>query len=115
MNGRGQPTNVQQEHAFPHSIPVAMQPTTSVSIPAGNQKIYSVDLLIIKAVSVLEEDAMGASSSTDRKKKIVASCTNSIQNPPGGSGSISCATLSIRNKDSTCSFNLQLSGVNEVL
>ena len=83
MNGRGQPTNVQQEHAFPHSIPVAMQPT-SVSIPAGNQKIYSVDLLIPKAASVLEEDAMGASSSTDRNKKIVASCTNSIQSPPGG-------------------------------
>lgn len=79
------------------NIGIAMQPATP-SIPFTSQKIYSVDLFIPKqslsfGVGTLDD------ASENHVHKVVASCTNSIQSPPGITNPTSCATITISSGD----------------
>lgn len=53
-------------------------------LTASNRKVYTADLIINPS-----------RDSDNETNKMIVSCINSFQNPPGSSSSISCATLSI--------------------
>jgi len=73
------------------NVPVVMQ-QSATSIPASNHKIYTVNLVIPKKTSVFDEE--GYDPTSDQSNRMVASCINSIQSPPGGT-SMPCATITI--------------------
>lgn len=75
-------------------------------LTASNRKVYTADLILNTSSSVQTDEL-----SDDKINKMIVSCINSIQNPPGSSNPVSCATLSI-SQGSKVSWRDHLMGTN---
>lgn len=75
-------------------------------LSASNRKVYTADLICIDSSNVQAGDITDGQTN-----KMIVSCMNSIQNPPGSHSPVSCATISI-SRGSKVSWRDHLMGAN---
>lgn len=96
--------NPMQDHITQISVPLHENSGVTL-VSTTNRKMYMVQLQLPKPATITFQD------NTHHSERIIASCTNSIQNLPGSQVPVSCATVSI-SRGSAVTWRDHLLGTN---